>query len=53
MYHHNMAYTHLAKLLLGHASENECHAYTTVRLDGIDDVKGTLGPLDLTLSTPD
>ena len=47
LYTHTFAYNELARLLLGHGRREESHAYTAVRLDGIDHLKGTFGALSL------
>jgi hypothetical protein len=45
LYSHTCSYIELGRRLLGHGKREESHAYTAVRLDGVDRLKGSMGPL--------
>ena len=49
LYAHTYAYNELARLLLGHVRREESHAYTSVRLEGVQHLKDWFGVLSLSL----
>ena len=49
---HTMAVNFLGKRILGHFDESESLRYVSTRIDGMDALKGSFGPLDLSLPPP-
>ena len=47
VYTHTMAINRLGKLCLGHFDENESVRYLSTRVDGVDEMRGRFGALDL------
>ena len=47
-----MAVNFLGKRILGHFDESESLRYVSTRIDGMDALKGSFGPLDLSLPPP-